>query len=190
MYGRGATGVNYTTGEVVSVPSVRKSNLCIPSSSDQPAVPPSTTLPQHSQPIWSLSDRLQDRHTIGGLQSQLKVHFWERELSKETDLRLREFLWAGVTKGFNIVDDVEIHPYHCRNYKSALTGDAFCYVDQLISDELADGKFLVAQSKPHCIHAIGAVSKADNTYRPITDCKRPLSVSINNYYISSNHRVV
>ena len=141
----------------------------------------STTLPQRSQPIWSLGDRLQDRHTIGGLQSQLKVHFWERELSKETDLQLREFLWAGVTKGFNIVDDVEIHPYHCRNYKSALTGDAFCYVDQLISDELADGKFLVAQSKPRCVHAIGAISKADNTYRPITDCKRPLSVSINNY---------
>ena len=34
---------------------------------------------------------------------------------------------------------------------------------------------------PICIHYIGAVSKKDGGLRPITDCRRPLGLSINNY---------
>lgn len=38
---------------------------------------------------------------------------------------------------------------------------------------------------PHCVHSLGAVSKGCNEYRPITDCKRPLNVSINNFMTST-----
>ena len=38
-----------------------------------------------------------------------------------------------------------------------------------------------AHSKPHCVHALGAVPKSNGSYRPITDCRRPLFKSINNY---------
>lgn len=34
---------------------------------------------------------------------------------------------------------------------------------------------------PHCVHAIGAVAKGPNEYRPITDCRRPIALSINNF---------
>ena len=34
---------------------------------------------------------------------------------------------------------------------------------------------------PTCVHALGAITKSDGSLRPITDCRRPLGQSINNY---------
>lgn len=44
-----------------------------------------------------------------------------------------------------------------------------------------DGKYIRSITKPRNVHAIGAVPKADQSYRPITDCRRPLHISVNNY---------
>lgn len=45
---------------------------------------------------------------------------------------------------------------------------------------------MIVDNKPHCIHALGAVPKKNSTkWRPITDCKRPIGVSINSHMSSS-----
>ena len=58
---------------------------------------------------------------------------------------------------------------------------AFEYVDSLIHTEIECGKFVLADEKPTCVHALGAIPKSNGSFRPITDCKRPLYRSINNY---------
>lgn len=67
------------------------------------------------------------------------------------------------------------------NYRSCLEPDANKYLTELFRHEVSEGKIIPASSVPHCIHAIGAIPKCDGTYRPITDCRRPLSYSINNF---------
>ena len=54
-------------------------------------------------------------------------------------------------------------------------------MDKLIHKEMNDGKFVYPMDKPHCVHSLGAVPKNNGSYRPITDCRRPLLRSINNY---------
>lgn len=75
--------------------------------------------------------------------------------------------------GFSIVDDVDISIVFCSNYKSATQGDAKVIFDNLFYQELDEFKYVKTDVVPHCVHAIGAV--------PITDCRRPLGVSINNF---------
>lgn len=59
------------------------------------------------------------------------------------------------------------------------------FVDNLIKTELANGKYIIADGKPHCVHALGAVPKKEShKYRPITDCKRPIGSSINHHMSS------
>ena len=126
---------------------------------------------------------------IGGLSSQLNVACWEYYVGYEPDLKLRSYLLDGVTNGFAIVDhDSVITPYRCHNYGSVMSGQAFDYVNNLILNEIKLGKYVRAGTEPHCVHALGAVSKADGSYRPITDCKRPLGGSINNYMDETFHQ--
>ena len=40
---------------------------------------------------------------------------------------------------------------------------------------------MYSEQRPHCVHALGAIPKKDGTYRPITDCRRPEGLSINNF---------
>ena len=121
-------------------------------------------------------------HTVGGLDSQMHYKCWEYYVGFDPDIVNGTYLLSGKKNGFPIVDaDVEIEPYRCVNYSSILHGDAFDYVNDLIRDEILDGKYVRATCLPHCVHALGVVPKADGSFRPITDCKRPLGVSINNY---------
>ena len=121
-------------------------------------------------------------HTIGGLYSQMNVESWLHELSFENDLNLKDYLQFGIVNGFYIVNpDDEIGSYCCDNYTSVLKGPAFDFIDKLIIKELAEDKFLRVSDRPHCVHSLGAIPKGDGSFRPITDCKRPLGSSINNY---------
>ena len=52
-------------------------------------------------------------------------------------------------------------------------------MSRLIRAGLADGKITRVDNPPHCIHSLGAVRKDDSSIRPITDCRRPLGLSIN-----------
>lgn len=54
-------------------------------------------------------------------------------------------------------------------------------MDAIISNELENGMLSEVSSKPHCIHALGAVPKPDGGMRPITDCSRPDGVNVNRH---------
>lgn len=130
----------------------------------------------------SLKDRLSDAHYIGGLRSQLNHTGWLHELSFESDICLREYLVEGITNGFRIIDNgASIESYECENNNSITKGPAKEYIDNLIHQEVMEGKYIVSGTKPFVVHALGAVPKSDNTFRPITDCKQPLGQSINNF---------
>ena len=77
--------------------------------------------------------------------------------------------------------DADIPSYDSPNYFSASSGPASNFVDNLIRTELSQGKYVLATSTPHCIHSLGAIPKTDGKFRPITDCRRPLGSSINNF---------
>lgn len=130
----------------------------------------------------SMHDRLQHNHNIQGQRSQMNLNGWRHELGFETDMQLKDYLWNGVKDGFHIIDcDAEVPQYECFNYSSALQGKAHEMIDELIRTEIAEGKYILSKTKPRNVHAIGAVPKSDHSYRPITDCKRPLFASVNNY---------
>ena len=122
------------------------------------------------------------KHLIGGLFSQMNLVGWEHELAYETDDNLKEYLLTGIRDGFRIVNPLDDIPvYHANNYSSVMEGKAYDFVDNLILEELSEGKYIVAETVPHCIHALGAIPKSGGGFRPITDCKRPIGSSINNY---------
>ena len=58
-------------------------------------------------------------------------------------------------------------------------------MNDTILRELREGKVTLASSPPKCIHSLGAIAKKDGTLRPITDCKRPLKLSINNHMVDT-----
>ena len=131
--------------------------------------------------VCPLSLRLRKSVLVSGVNTQLKPDTWSYHLQYEDDVDLKDYLWNGISEGFDIVDrNVVIDPYECVNYSSCLLGTAFDYVDGLIHKELAEGKFVIADNKPVCVHSLGAIPKANGSFRPITDCKRPLYMSINN----------
>ena len=39
-------------------------------------------------------------------------------------------------------------------------------------------KLTMVDFQPTCVHSLGAVTKSDGGLRPITDCKRPIGLSI------------
>lgn len=95
---------------------------------------------------------------------------------------MNDYLMDGILHGFPIVDkDAEIAEYDCKNCSSSTSGAASEFISKLIQQEITENKLIVASRHPRCIHAIGAVPKANNKFRPITDCKRPIGVSVNNF---------
>ena len=91
------------------------------------------------------------------------------------------FLWRGLVLGFAIVDPDCPASYFCDNYDS-ITGDRFRKeMSDLLHAELLAHKVSRTSSTPTCVHFLGAVTKANGSLRPITDCSRPDGSSINNY---------
>lgn len=110
---------------------------------------------------------------------------WETELEHcalpNTE---KEYLLDGLRHGFKLFDCAEsvIPSYESGNYSSAVNACAKPKLDKLFQSELLDNKISKVEDKPKCIHAIGAVPKKDSDeLRPITDCKRPLNGSLNNF---------
>ena len=122
---------------------------------------------------------------LGGLPIQWNLEAWEHELKYENDIDLRNYLSKGVLNGFDIVDNVDIAPYHQKNYSSATKGDAKKYIDNLFQTEISEYKLLRTDKKPTCIHSIGAVPKQGGKFRPVTDCSEPSQFSINSYMSST-----
>ena len=95
-----------------------------------------------------------------------------------------EPLVSNITDGFKVVDDnmdlSNMH-YECENYSSVYTIENKAKLDSIISKELSEGYLKIVNSKPTCIHSMGAVPKPDGGIRPITDCSMPNDISVNNY---------
>ena len=138
--------------------------------------------------VCPVNVRMQPRHLIGGIASQMNINAWEYYLEYEENQDTRSYLQDGIQHGFAIVDDCDhISPYYCENYASILKPEAFAFVDNLISTEIQEGKYVLASSQPHCVHSLGAIPKSDRSFRPITDCRRPEGVSINNHMETTFH---
>lgn len=122
------------------------------------------------------------RQKLGGITTSWNIPAWEHELEHETDTALKSYIYSAVKYGVLIVDHgVSIPQYDCSNYASAMTDPAFSFLNQLILKELDLNRLVLTENKPHCIHSIGAIPKSGGGWRPITDCRRPLGSSINNY---------
>lgn len=121
-------------------------------------------------------------HYIGGLPSQLNASAWLSELAYENDSWLKSYIKRGVIEGFDIVDNVHlVDPYDRSNYSSVQREPANDFVNNLILDELAEGKYIYALQRPKCVHSLGVVPKSGGGFRPITNCRQPFGFSINNF---------
>lgn len=147
-------------------------------------MPYSGYTPVHVEPELDMfPEVIFNTHTIGGYQSQMNAKAWIYELQFENDAWLKSYLLQGIVNGFDIVDDYnQVPSYDRSNYRSVESGPASDYIHELISKEIGEKKYIVSKTRPKCIHSMGAVPKAGGLgYRPITDCRQPLSFSINNY---------
>ena len=88
-----------------------------------------------------------------------------------------------ITDGFPVVDS-PVQAYECVNYSSITDPAVKPMMDKIIEKELQEGVISFSETKPTCIHSLGAVPKPDGSIRPITDCSRPLNVSVNNHCTS------
>ena len=75
--------------------------------------------------------------------------------------------------------DRGVSPYHCHNYSSILTPDSSAQMSDLLDREVREGMVSITDSRPTCVHALGAKIKPDGSIRPITDCSRPPGRSVN-----------
>ena len=121
-------------------------------------------------------------HYVGGRRNQLNpcVFFDYCFSFGDVDERA-DFIFTSVKDGFRIVDDGFEGSYLYCNYDSALGPSARSKMDSIIVRELELEKLTLVDEIPDCVHALGAISKSDGDIRPITDCRRPLGVSINSY---------
>ena len=131
-----------------------------------------------------------DVHFVGDAQSQLKPKGWLENLITDnyTDVDAH-YLLDGVCYGFKMVDPQAIVPeYECTNYRSATSQSARPHVDRVFRSELESGKLSITQDGARCVHAVGAIQKKSGKYCLITDCRRPLNSSVNNFMSATSSK--
>lgn len=87
-------------------------------------------------------------------------------------------LFQKLVDGVPIVNS-EPEPYVCSNYKSILEPENMAKMDKIVKSEVSEGMISLAGKPPTCVHALGAVAKPNGNIRSITDCSRPVGVSVN-----------
>ena len=103
----------------------------------------------------------------------LNIAAWHQELSNDPD---REFLLNGISNGFKIVDSgSDVSSVDIDNYSSALAQKE--EVEKQILEEIREGRYVITDTKPTVISALGALPKPKGV-RLIHDCK---SSAINDY---------
>ena len=129
-------------------------------------------------------------HLIGQVQCQLKPCRAAQFLFGEAALQTindpdKLFLWEGLVKGFAIMDKDCPSVYNCPNYDSITGPEFYDEMSSLLIGELDSEKVSFTDTQPTCVHSLGAVKKSNGKLRPITDCSRPDSFSINNVMSST-----
>ena len=116
-------------------------------------------------------------------QGTLKWHAWEQLLPYNDPKR--DFILKGILEGFHIVCDkslTEFLPVEMKNYRSAIHKDIAPLVERQILDELSNGQYIIVDSKPRIISALGAIPKKGcKKVRLIHDCSRPAGYAINDF---------
>lgn len=128
------------------------------------------------------------QHLIGTVPSQLNLCAFIREAYHHqvgVDIDA-SYIVDGVMNGFRIVDKEFRNTYYCENYDSITTGAMGTQMNKLLDMELAEYKITEVSYPPTCVHSLGAVPKKDGSLRNITDCKRPIGLSINNFMDSTS----
>lgn len=118
-------------------------------------------------------------HVLGNSKTQLKpcrfaATIYRDRVPTDDDMKVFDIVCHGV----DIVTG-DIPEYECMNYNSILQPNNREKMDRIINDEVLCGALTIVSEKPRCVHAIGAVAKADGGVRPITDCSRPAGLCIN-----------
>lgn len=135
-------------------------------------------------PNYRPCDEIGCSHSLGNVPIDLNPCAFFRECychAKGIDANA-DYIFNGVQNGFMIVDpDSDIPKYRCTNYNSVTESQFTSDMCINVSSEIAQGKVSHVYDQPQCIHAIGGVEKKDGSLRPITDCRRPIGISINNY---------
>ena len=95
------------------------------------------------------------------------------------------FTADGIYHGFPMVD-ASLHSYHMENYGSSLSNHQL--ILELLRQEISQGKSLVTDIKPNCVHSLGAIFKPSGKIHPITDCSHFKSnkIKIHYYYCVVN----
>lgn len=90
---------------------------------------------------------------------------------------------TGLTEGFRIISrDCDLRPAEVINYKSATGHDVRDKVEHTIRDEILNGNYIVTDTKPTIVSALGAIPKPDSDkIRLIHDCSRPEHSNVNSY---------
>lgn len=119
------------------------------------------------------------KYVLGGNVTQLKPCRFASLIYVGREPTQNElFLFESIIHGVDTVSS-DVQSYECGNYNSILSPENKGKMDDIVNSELANGYLSVAKSKPLCVHTLGAVSKPDGGIRPITDCSRPVGVSVN-----------
>ena len=122
------------------------------------------------------------KHHIGRCISQLKPCYFAVQFVGHLDLMSEAdaYVLYGVFYGFPIIDSTLVEPYFCENYSRITSGDGYSKMSERIETELIQQKISVSTEPVKCVHALGAIFKSNGFILPITDCKRPIGLSINN----------
>jgi hypothetical protein len=109
---------------------------------------------------------------------------WDNLLA--SDDPKRDFILDGIKNGFNITTTSYTgHDVWECNYKSATNIARRLKVEQQIIEELRNGRYIITDTKPKIISALGAVDKSDSgKIRLIHDCSRPPGSAVNDYAIN------
>ena len=104
------------------------------------------------------------------------------ELQDDPD---KDFLLAGITDGFDIVNsDALVVPVEVKNHPPASPGST-CYesVNKQVLLEISEGNYVICDSKPYLISPLAAIPKPAGGVRLIHDCSRPAGNSLNDFAV-------
>lgn len=115
----------------------------------------------------------------GIIKSDLNITKWKEELISDCD---RDFLLTGIAEGFYITNvEKEVTSVRTDNYQSAIEHRKA--VEKQINIELEEGRYVIVDTPPTIISALGAIPKDDGSVRLIHDASKPDGRGLNDYAV-------
>lgn len=86
----------------------------------------------------------------------------------------------GIRSGFDIIEKgANLNDVYVQNHKSAMSVRES--MDSIILNEIREGNYVITDTKPTIVSALGAVPKSDGGFRQIHDCSLPIETGLNSY---------